>query len=36
VQEAYFHTCWCFIMDILNEDILELFSVVGLRLGKKK
>jgi len=35
VQEVYFHTCWCFIIDILKEDVLKLFLVVGLRLGQK-
>jgi len=29
VQNVYFHTSWCFIINILKENFLKLFPVVG-------
>jgi len=35
VLKLYFHTCWCFIIDILKENFLKLFPVVGFKPWKK-
>jgi len=29
VLEVYFHTSWCFIINILKENFLKLLPVVG-------
>jgi len=36
MQKVYFHTCWCFIIDILKENFLKLFPIVGFNTWSKK
>jgi len=36
VQKVYFHTCWCFIINILKENFLKLFPIVGFKAWSKK
>jgi len=36
VQEVYFHTCWCFTIDILKQNFLKLFLVAGFKAWSKK
>jgi len=36
VHEVYFHTGWCFIVDMLKKDFLKLFPVVHVTVGKKQ